>query len=181
MTEYVRGLVSDLSRMYRSEGRDVKLIVHVDAIGLDLDVATPCGIILNELITNALKHAFAKWPEGGGEIRVSFKRTGGSFALTVADNGVGLPDLSALDHTTSLGWVLIRALGEQIGGQIHVDGSRGVSCTVVFPARGLRAPLARVSAGAPPSALPRVRRAREPKHDERLVGPAQRHDVADRH
>jgi PAS domain S-box-containing protein len=136
MTEYVRGLVSDLSRMYRSEGRDVKLIVHVDAIGLDLDVATPCGIILNELITNALKHAFAKWPEGGGEIRVSFKRTGGSFALTVADNGVGLPDLSALDHTTSLGWVLIRALGEQIGGQIHVDGSRGVSCTVVFPARG---------------------------------------------
>lgn len=134
MTEYVRGLVGDLSRMYRSEGRDVKLIVHVDAIGLTLDVATPCGIILNELITNALKHAFAKWPAGGAQIRVSFKRTGESFALTVADNGVGLPDLSALDHTASLGWVLVRALAEQIGGRVQVDGLRGVSCTVTFPA-----------------------------------------------
>jgi two-component sensor histidine kinase len=87
-----------------------------------LDSAVPCGLILNELISNCLKHAF---PLGhSGTVHVGFHAAGDQLCLVVRDDGIGMPADVDLERTNSLGWRLIRALVQQLGGfvQCHTAG-----------------------------------------------------------
>jgi two-component sensor histidine kinase len=131
--EYVRSLAASLIRSYRVNTNGVKLAVDVEEVYLSVDAAVPCGLIINELISNCLKHAF---PDGrAGEIRVELRRAGGhKLSLTVTDDGVGFPQDLKARPTSSLGLQLVHTLTEQLGGQVELSGDVGTVATVRFPA-----------------------------------------------
>jgi PAS domain S-box-containing protein len=132
MARYFGDLLRGLRATYGLTGEGVTVKVDAASVVLSADVAIPCGLIANELITNAFKHAF---PGGRGTIAVTFQHRDRDLVLRVADDGAGLPpgfDLAALD---SLGLQLVQTLSEQIGGALGVERrERGAAFTVTFRA-----------------------------------------------
>jgi len=121
----------------------IALNVHIDGdISLDIDTAMPCGLIVNELVSNCLQHAFPlaetpgreqEDPEGRqGEIRVEMHSQDGEVALTVSDNGVGLPPDFDFQDTESLGLQLVGLLTKQLEGAIELDRSAGTTLRITF-------------------------------------------------
>jgi two-component sensor histidine kinase len=129
--KYLKVLIQSITSMSGDAGRRVTLDVDTEPVALPVDKAIPCGLILNELITNALKHAY---PGGrAGEVRVSLHQHAGQLALVVADDGIGL---SKTDATTeSLGMQLIETLVEQIRGELTVTHADGMTFQVTCPLR----------------------------------------------
>ena len=121
---YVRDLTDALFVSYGVDRKTISLVLDTNYAFLSLDAAVPCGLIVNELVSNALKYAF---PGGRtGEIRVSLLGDhDGRTVLIVRDNGIGLPPDTNLDMSTSLGLRLVRMLAQQLGAEIHMDGSKG--------------------------------------------------------
>lgn len=131
--EYVRQLADHLFRSYGVAPDRIHLHTELDLISLHMDTAVPCGLIINELVSNSLKYAF---PEGReGEIRIGLHgQPAGMAKLLVADNGIGLK--SEIDWTTtrSLGLRLVRSLAQQLGGQLEVRSGTGTSVQLIFSA-----------------------------------------------
>lgn len=129
--EYIRSLACDLLRSYGSDPKRIKLKINVHDVLMSIDTAISCGLIINELVSNSLKHAF---PEGReGEIHVYLLSDDGSdFALIVSDNGIGLPEDIDLRSTESLGLLLVSTLTNQLKGTIEVDRSSGTEFRIKF-------------------------------------------------
>ncbi len=130
MRSYILSLADQLMRSY---GSDVVVDVETDGIVLGVDIAIPCGLILNELVVNALKHAF---PDGRkGRVRIVLSQQGDdSCRLVVQDNGVGLPSDVDPSTTGSLGLGLVQALTEQLQGTVEINRTEGTTFTVCFSA-----------------------------------------------
>jgi two-component sensor histidine kinase len=131
-SEYIYDLVSNLFYTYEINLDAIALKIDVDEVWLGLDTAIPCGLIINELVLNALKHAF---PDGrAGEVFIHFGvRDAHHLMLAVSDTGVGLPKDLDYQKTDSLGLQLVNALTHQIEGIIKVNESDGVEFEIVFP------------------------------------------------
>jgi sensor domain CHASE-containing protein len=128
--EYVRDLTADLVRSYGAGGK-VTLKIDVGDISLGVDTAIPCGLIINELVSNSLKHAF---PHGEGEVHVRVRSVGNRIELTVADNGVGMPDTD-FKKTETLGLRLVVILVEdQLNGEIKLESNGGTAFCITFRA-----------------------------------------------
>jgi two-component sensor histidine kinase len=131
MHGYLRTLTGELTRMNTPRGtrREIKLNVH--GVGMGLDTALPCGLIITELVTNALKYAFPSRDEG--IIYVSLGALAdGSFQLVVWDNGIGMDENFDINKASSLGMRLVRMLTDQLNGSLAFDCSRGTRITVTF-------------------------------------------------
>jgi len=129
--DYVDGLTRNVLASAGEVGRPVKLTLDIEPVSLDVDVAIACGLVLNELLSNALKHAF---PEGqGGTISIAFHCADGSATLVVADDGIGLPASRGHEHPGTLGQRLVAALVRQLRGTSSIDGKRGTRFTLTFP------------------------------------------------
>ena len=126
---YVQSLANHLFRYYEID-KHVLLKVDVDDIYLNLDAAIPCGLIINELVSNSLKHAF---PAGrSGTVRIALhKRPGSQAELEVADDGVGFP--GPISSAQSLGLRLVRMLADQLNGRIELHSPPGASVRLTFP------------------------------------------------
>lgn len=127
MHSYVTEMAADLADMY-DLGRQITITTEIDRVELDIQDAVPCGIILNELVTNAFKHAFPE--EQSGEIYVEFRQPSpGRRRLVVRDNGVGIEENGSEKRVASpiesLGMKLIEVLVEQISGTITRRGGDG--------------------------------------------------------
>lgn len=120
---YIGELCSQLLRTYGPSGRNIQLTTEADEIFLEVDKAIPCGIILNELVSNALKYAFPG--EEDGTVAVEFRQKGEEIHLVVRDDGVGMPPDLALRTAESLGLRLVNMLTEQIGGSVTVAANGG--------------------------------------------------------
>jgi two-component system, sensor histidine kinase PdtaS len=132
----LRRLGSLLRDSYLSERADVRLQISAPArIAIGLQQAVPCGLLVNELVTNAFKHAF---PEGrSGCVTISAELLDGRRArVRVADDGVGLPEACQLGQSQSLGFQLIPSLVEQLSAQIEVRRDGGSCFTVEFLTEG---------------------------------------------
>lgn len=129
--EYVKSLATDLFRSYRHNITGTQLEIQVDEVILDLDQAVSCGLILNELMTNALKYAFPNGREGTirVELRVKPERV---LSLQVADDGIGVPSDFDTLHTNSLGLQLVNNLVSQLNGTIDIERSEGTSFRISF-------------------------------------------------
>lgn len=129
---YLRQLV-DNARAYDAGHGNVQLDVLAEVQHqFDLETATSCGLIVNELVTNCLKHAF---PDGrAGHVTVRYELDGEEAILTVRDDGVGMPQGADVDGT--LGTQLIAALARQLQASMRVDGSQGTTVELRFPAPG---------------------------------------------
>jgi PAS domain S-box-containing protein len=131
--DYIRQLASHLFHSYGVRADRIHLRTNLDELYLNLDSAVPCGLIINELVSNSLKYAF---PDGReGEVRIELhEHSSGQAKLVVADNGVGLR--SDIDWVTarSLGLRLVRSLAEQLGARIEVKSNTGTEVQLTFAA-----------------------------------------------
>ncbi|MCB9136613.1 MAG: hypothetical protein H6636_14405, partial [Anaerolineales bacterium] len=129
--EYVQSLAKDLFRSYQRSLGEIELKVEAAEIALDLDYAIPCGLILNELLTNALKYAFPKGRKGQLWIELTILPDQ-RVCLKVADNGIGLPEGFDLTKSSSLGLQLVRNLVSQIEGKLELQRSGGTAFLISF-------------------------------------------------
>ncbi len=129
---YVRNLTGHLLRSYKVDSKTVRLNLDVAPVPMSLDVAIPCGLIINELVSNALKYAF---PHGkSGEIIVRFGEGAGQMLmLHVSDTGVGLPEGTDPERSESLGLKLVRSLTEQLDGTVCYSSRNGFQCEIRIP------------------------------------------------
>lgn len=130
--EYVRRLSAYLMESTGDEDGHVKLQIDVAPVPLPLNLAIPCGMILNELVSNALKHAF---PARSGTVRIGFESSESRFRLSVRDDGIGLDSASTVGKPGSLGLKVVDALTRQMGGELTVASDGGTEFTVSFPAQ----------------------------------------------
>jgi two-component sensor histidine kinase len=135
MHEYVSKLVLALQQMFHSDTPSPRIVQSVDQVHLSVDMAVPCGLIIHELVTNALKHAFlGKEPSSKDEIRIEVAREHDDITLTVADSGVGFAH--AVDPTAdeTMGLTLVRDLTAQLQGNVRFLSTPGARCIVTFAA-----------------------------------------------
>ena len=127
---YIRTLTNELFRMYVTDQSLIKLNMNVEEVMVDINTAIPLGLIVNELVSNSMKHAFPN--DKSGEINIEFKSNKGIYTMIVADNGVGFPEDYDIENTDTLGLRIVNSLTEQIEGKITIERINGTKFTIVF-------------------------------------------------
>ncbi|HEY3273281.1 MAG TPA: CHASE4 domain-containing protein, partial [Methanocella sp.] len=118
-SEYIASLLSHLSSSYGVNNGRITVRTDIESLSLNIDIAIPLGLMVNEIVTNSFKHAFPG--ETPGEISVTLHRVNdGKYRLTVGDNGVGMPADFDIERTTSLGLQLVQALSQQTNSEITI-------------------------------------------------------------
>ncbi len=117
MADYLNNLVRDILRSYSSVSSKVTSNVDVEDIYLNINTALPMGLMVNELVSNSIKHAF---PEGEGNIDIKLEYNGEKYILSVSDNGIGLPGDVDPFESSSLGLKLVNSLSIQLEGDLSV-------------------------------------------------------------
>ena len=132
--DYAASLMHYLWRVHGEAADKVRLTLATQPTTLPVGVAVPCGLILNELASNALKHAFHG--QAQGEVTVGLERDAATnrLCLRVSDDGMGLPAGLDVRRSTSLGLRLVHMLTQQIGGTVEVSSGPGAEFRVVFAA-----------------------------------------------
>jgi len=131
MKDYTETLLLNLQTIYPSEAK-INCESDLDTISLDINRAIPCGLLLNELITNALKHAFTD--RSTGKLLVAFHELKKKqFKIKVKDNGVGLYNNGTAKKEESLGLHLIEILTKQLDGKLSININKGTEFQIVFP------------------------------------------------
>ena len=129
--DYIRNLGKNLMISYGAERDRIRLDIKTEKAEMVVDTAIPCGLIINELITNSLKHAFPG--ERTGTISLSFKQLRSKeFLLTISDDGIGIPEDVDIYSTSTLGMQLVTILVEQLGGTLKVKRRDGTSFAIRF-------------------------------------------------
>jgi PAS domain S-box-containing protein len=130
-SEYAKSLASSVFQANRATAANVRLDLAIDELALPVDQAIPCGLILNELIGNALKHGFADGRTG--TVKVRFERLpAGDLCLSVSNDGVELPEGFQSEASPSLGLNLVSTLSGQLGGRLEVSRRPGTSFQLKF-------------------------------------------------
>jgi two-component sensor histidine kinase len=132
LAQYAARLTEELARTYAIDPAHITLETELEDVWVGLDTATPCGLLLHELLTNCFKHAF---PEGRtGRVRVALRAAAEqTLMLRVGDTGCGFPDDLDFRATDSLGLQLVGALAEQLQGTIALERAEGTHFTLLFP------------------------------------------------
>lgn len=129
--EYITSLTNHLLYSY-AIGSRVKLIIDLENLLVNIDKAIPCGLIVNEIVSNSLKYAFSDGRRG--EIRIAFKLDTDGYNLIVSNNGIPFPEDLDFRSTKSLGLQLVCALVDQLRGTIELDRSNGAKFRITLPA-----------------------------------------------
>lgn len=131
LADYLRRLTSQLLRAQGARATTVHMALALESCAVSIDQAVPCALILNELVTNSLKHAFGDRPRG--EIRVRLEpRPDGGMCLSVGDDGRGLPPDFEVGKTNSLGLQLVSDLAMQLGGRLDIETGSPTRFAVTF-------------------------------------------------
>ncbi len=130
--EYIKTLSSEISRSYTHPSCEIDIIVNIKDISLNMEKAIPCGLIINELITNSYKHAFHDQQKCTVQIDLTRDKKG-NYHLKVSDNGIGLPKDIDLSDENRLGFQLVKALTEQLKGRIEIIKEKGTAFKITFP------------------------------------------------
>jgi two-component sensor histidine kinase len=131
-SEYIESLIMNLFQVYGVKGDRITLEQELDVAALNLDTAIPCGLIINELVSNALKHAFPD--KNSGLISILFKVDKEQhYTLIVRDNGIGLPSCFNINSLNTLGLQLVDILTNQLEGTLELDRRSGTEFCIKFP------------------------------------------------
>lgn len=133
---YITGLVSYIKQSYGAHAQNIRLNVNVTVADVHVQVAIPCGLIINELVSNAFKYGF---PDGRhGEVDVDFHQDDtGQHLLTVRDNGVGFPTDQNVEKADTLGLQLVDSLVHQLHGSLHTEHAGGTKVQIAFEESGV--------------------------------------------
>ena len=131
---YISGLVKTLFQAYGVSSERIDLKIESEGIKLGVDQAVPLGLVVHELVSNSLKHAFSDGKRG--EVVIRTRRDGEAITLVVADNGIGLPPGFDWRKTQTLGLQLVTVLvEEQLQGTADLDSTKGARYTIHFKAK----------------------------------------------
>jgi two-component sensor histidine kinase len=128
--DYIQTLSNDLFHTYMQDPSRVKLNMNVENVMVDINTTVPLGLIVNELVTNSMKHAFVN--DHKGKINIDFHKDGDLFILIVGDSGVGFPEDLDFRNTASLGLQLVNNLTGQIDGKIELNRKNGTEFKITF-------------------------------------------------
>jgi len=128
MDLYLEEIIHSIRDAALNGEQNILITTNLQEVYLDIKQASPWGLILNELITNARKYAFRGIE--AGSISVTFAERANSLSLEVEDNGIGLPEGFSLEADSGLGLTLVRILSEQLGAGISLSGRNGTRCVV---------------------------------------------------
>lgn len=131
-SDYVDRLLNHLLKVYSTDFGKIKIIKKIDNVNLGVDKSISCGLLITEIVSNALKYAF---PEGrAGKVKVEFVNFSddGRFFLRVSDNGVGLPTDFDEKLQQTLGTILIRSIAAQLGAEVKCESKNGVEYSFIF-------------------------------------------------
>lgn len=132
--EYIKSLSYNLIQSYRLQNCHIDFDADIDVVEMSIDQAIPCGLIVNELVSNALKYAYKDRTEG--KLSILLKEINKKVHLKITDDGVGLPENFKFEKTDSLGVQLVYSLTEQLDGSIDVEsGTSGTSFLITFDRR----------------------------------------------
>jgi two-component sensor histidine kinase len=129
-SNYIQNISSNLLASFRSNEELISFSTDLSSVDLILDQAIPCGLMVNELITNTIKYAF---PDNRkGEIKIKLEEIENVIHLIVEDNGIGLPEDFNIENLESLGLQLVVSLTEQLNGNIEIFKSNGTKFLITF-------------------------------------------------
>jgi two-component sensor histidine kinase len=131
MKDYIEKLIQALFSSYNIQEGSVSLQTDIDKLNLDVDTVVPIGLILTELISNALKYAFTDVQQNG-ELFIKLKQQKGNLLLQVKDNGKGLPQDWSYENTTSLGYQLIRSFAAKMKATLTITGNTGTDVQMLI-------------------------------------------------
>ena len=139
LAAYLRQLATQAFRSQAETSGKVSLELDLTSTNVAMDQATPCGLLVNELLSNALKHGFPEGRAGVVTLRSQPADTSGFWRVDVQDTGIGLPRDFDTRHTQSLGLQLVSDLARQLGGTLQTSSVAGVGSrfSVVFPLEAL--------------------------------------------
>lgn len=133
-SKYIRRMMGHLFRSYGVDHCRIRLLAELDAVELELDDALPCALLISEVVSNSLKHAFPG--DRPGEIRIALRyQPGAGVLLTMADDGVGIPGGVDWTRSRSLGLRLVRALSEQLHASLEIRSRAGTEVKVSLPGK----------------------------------------------
>jgi PAS domain S-box-containing protein len=127
---YINELLEVIKKSHFSTQKPVEIKIDAEPVPLTITQAIPCGLLLNEIITNSLKHAFPD--DRQGEITISFRKTGNRLNLSIGDNGIGLPENHTDLKSKSLGMTLIKTLAKQLEAELFIDTRQGTRYNLIF-------------------------------------------------
>ncbi|MGB9936953.1 MAG: CHASE4 domain-containing protein [Methanobacterium sp.] len=127
--DYIKNLINELFRSYGVSDKIVKLYIDTDEIFLNADTAIPCGLIINELVTNSLKYAFNG---DNGKICIGMYKENEKIVLSIMDNGKGLPEGFNLEEAETLGLRLVKSLVSQLNGTLELRNNNGAEFRIIF-------------------------------------------------
>lgn len=129
LPEYVRSLVTDIFQATGASQKNIHFELDIPHLSIAIDKAIPCALIINELVTNSIKHAF---PNRTGVIIVKIQNTNGQYMVNIEDNGIGLPPGFSIESSQSLGLQLVTILVDQLNGQIRIQRENGTRYSIFF-------------------------------------------------
>ncbi len=129
--DYIEKLIRSLVTNYKIDQSKLNVVTEIDDVSLDVDVMIPIGLVLNELISNALKYAFVETQEG--EILVKFKESKDLIFLLVSDSGIGLPSDFNVAESKSLGFKLIKSFSNKLKADLKISGEGGTTVALTIP------------------------------------------------
>ena len=132
--EYIKGLIEYLEGTYQTSDTNIEIKTNVENLFLNLDTAIPCGLIINELVSNCMKYAFTE--NFSGRVLVKLCKLGDeNILLQVKDNGTGIPENINPLNSPSLGLQLVSLLTKQINGQLKIETMKGTNISISFPVK----------------------------------------------
>jgi two-component sensor histidine kinase len=132
LTGQIEDQIAGLSNIYSLKGHEIRCEIHSEEVFLAVDQAIPCALVVNEILSNAYKHAFAGRKKGIIDISVVQEKD--RIRITIHDNGTGLPENLDISRTNSLGLKLIRTLVQhQLKGSLSFKNRKGTEVNVEFP------------------------------------------------
>jgi two-component sensor histidine kinase len=129
-SEYIQTLSSNIIQSYVISSEKIDLVLNLEKMRLNLDLSIPAGLIINELITNAIKHAFPNTVKG--KILLNLKSENNIVCIEVIDNGVGIPPEIDYNNTPTLGLQLVNTLIDQVGGKIKFNSKKDFGTQVLI-------------------------------------------------
>jgi PAS domain S-box-containing protein len=129
-SEYLKTLTDQLEQAYPVKDGKIDLIIKSKNVPLGIDKAIPCGLIVNELVSNAYKYAFDG--KKAGKVIISLTHDNGKYKLVIEDNGVGLPKDLDFKNTETLGMILVNTLTEQLFGSVEIYNDKGTKFVITF-------------------------------------------------
>lgn len=132
MGEYIHQLVASIQETYLEKNNQIRFDLECDKTTLDITRAIPCGLIINELLTNACKHAFKGKKTGVVTLKLKKSSNSDECLLEVSDNGTGIPDVALTKGNGSLGITIIRGLAGQLNANLNISGGDGTRAVLAF-------------------------------------------------